>query len=109
MVGAITNSVRNSARLTITLLGGVVCKPIAVRRSDSTTMMRTKLVIMMRMAGAIDRIVISAMICIILSVNRPVPDTLTESGLAVVAASAAVPAAAFTASAANATSGTIRS
>ncbi len=39
-----TKRVRNSARLTITELGGAVCRPMAVRSSDSTTTMRVKLV-----------------------------------------------------------------
>ena len=44
----------------ITLLGGLCWMPIAVRSSDSTTTMRTKLVTMMRIDGASDRTVIRA-------------------------------------------------
>ena len=41
-----------SARLTSTMLGGVVCVPSALRRNDSTTMMRVNEVTVMRIAGA---------------------------------------------------------
>ncbi len=51
------------ARLTITMLGGVCWPPSAVRSSDSTTTMRVNEVTMMRMPGASDRTVSSAMIC----------------------------------------------
>ena len=68
IVGAITNNVRNSDRLTITELGGLCWMPIAVRNSDSTTTMRVKHVIMMRIDGASERIVIRPMICISRSV-----------------------------------------
>ena len=58
---------------TITLLGGDCCRPSAVRSSDSTTTMRTKLVIMMMIDGAMDSTVISATICSMRSVNSPLP------------------------------------
>ncbi len=38
--GSITNQVRNSARLTITMLGGDCCRPSACRRIDSTVTMK---------------------------------------------------------------------
>jgi len=53
-----TNKVRNSARLTITELGGAVCSPMAVRSSDNTTTMRVKLVTITRIEGASDKRVI---------------------------------------------------
>ena len=64
---------RNIASDTSTLLGGLCCRPSAVRSSDSTTTMRTKLVIMIRIEGAIDSTVIRAMICTMRSVKRPLP------------------------------------
>ena len=51
------------ARLTITMLGGVCWPPSAARSSDSTTTTRVNEVTMMRMPGASDRTVSSAMIC----------------------------------------------
>jgi hypothetical protein len=50
-VGPITNRVRNSARPTITWFGGAVWVPSAWRSSDSTMMMRVKLVIISSAAG----------------------------------------------------------
>ncbi len=47
--------------------------PIAVRSKDSTTTMRVKQVIMMRMDGASDRIVTRPTICISRSVITPPP------------------------------------
>ena len=47
-----TKPVRKSARLTSTMLGGVGCVPSALRRNDSTTMMRVNEVTVMRIAGA---------------------------------------------------------
>ena len=55
--GDITKSVRKRARPMMTWLGGRFGMPIALRRSDSTTMIRVKLVASMRMAGTSDRIV----------------------------------------------------
>ena len=62
---------RNIASDTSTLLGGLCCRPSAVRSNDSTTTMRTKLVIMIRIDGAIDSTVIRATICTMRSVNKP--------------------------------------
>src|SRR5687767_7616698 len=45
------------------MLGGVCWPPIAARNSDSTTTTRVNEVTMMRMPGASDRTVSSAMIC----------------------------------------------
>ena len=53
-----TMAVRNRARETITALGGLCCRPSAVRSSDSTTTIRTKRVVMMTIDGASDRTVI---------------------------------------------------
>ncbi len=53
-VGAITNSVMNSARDVSTMFGGVLCRPSPERRNDSATMKRVKLVTMMRRPGATD-------------------------------------------------------
>ena len=47
-----TKPLRNSAKLTMTILGGVVCVPRALRRNDRTTMIRVNEVTVMRMAGA---------------------------------------------------------
>ena len=44
----------------ITAFGGACCNPIAVRRSESTTVMRTKLVVMIKTLGATESTVISA-------------------------------------------------
>ena len=71
-----------------------------MRNSDSTTTMRVKLVIMMRMEGARLRIVMSATICITRSVNMPPPVRSMESPLAGAAAAIATPG---TSSAADAT------
>ena len=87
-----TKSVRKSANETITLLGGVVCTPMAVRSSDRTTTMRTKQVIMIRIEGATLKIVIRAMICIIRSVKMPPPERSIESELGVAEAAPAVAA-----------------
>src|SRR4051812_30773475 len=51
-------------RPTSTWLGGSEAVPRAWRRSDMTMMIRVKLVIMIRMAGARERTVRSTMICI---------------------------------------------
>ena len=51
-VGAMIKAVRNSARLISTVLGGVCCMPIAVRRKDSTTTIRVNDVIITRIDGA---------------------------------------------------------
>src|SRR5712692_3782876 len=50
--GCIVNSVRNSARLTRTVFGGVSWMPKACRSSASTTMIRVNAVMTMRIAGA---------------------------------------------------------
>ena len=47
-----------------TWFGGNCCVPSACRSSDSTMMIRVKLVIMIRIAGASDRTVSRMMICI---------------------------------------------
>ena len=64
-----TQAVRNRASDIITALGGAVCRPMAVRRSESTTMMRVKLVTITRMEGASERMVISPMSWIARSVR----------------------------------------
>ena len=51
IVGAITNSVRNSAIPTSTWLGGVFCVPIAVRMKPSTIRIRLKPVTVNSSAG----------------------------------------------------------
>ena len=56
------NIVRKRAKLMRTEFGGVCCKPIAERSSESTTIMRVKLVTMTRMLGARLKIVVMAMI-----------------------------------------------
>ncbi|MNV12650.1 hypothetical protein D3C71_1032610 [compost metagenome] len=56
-------ALRNRARDTRTALGGDCCMPRAVRSKESTTMIRTKLVVMMTMEGASDRTVISPTSC----------------------------------------------
>src|SRR6266704_236948 len=50
--GCIVNSVKNSARLTRTVFGGVSWMPRACRSSASTTMIRVNAVMTMRIAGA---------------------------------------------------------
>ena len=57
----------------ITELGGAVAVPIAVRSSDSTTTMRVNDVIMIRIDGAIDSTVSSAISWIARSVTPPRP------------------------------------
>ncbi|MNQ81664.1 hypothetical protein D3C85_966960 [compost metagenome] len=66
-------ALRNRASDTSTALGGDCCMPSAVRSRDSTTMMRTKLVVMMTMEGASDSTVISPTSCTTRCV-RPAPD-----------------------------------
>ena len=56
------NAVRNSASEMMTVLGGAVCRPMAVRSSYSTTTMRVNEVTITRMDGARERMVISSMI-----------------------------------------------
>jgi hypothetical protein len=90
---------------TITLLGGDCCRPSAVRSSDSTTTMRTKLVIMMMIEGAMDSTVTSATICSILSVKSPLPFRSMDSPPAGVAAAAGTLAAARCSGAAKAADG----
>jgi hypothetical protein len=51
-VGAMTNRLRNRARPTSTWFGGMPWRPRAFRVSDSTMMMRVKLVVMTISAGA---------------------------------------------------------
>src|SRR5687768_2037685 len=55
--------VMNIERPTNTWLGGSVAVPIAWRSSDRTMMIRVKLVIMIRMAGARERTVRRTMSC----------------------------------------------
>ena len=50
--GAMVNSVRNSARLTSTMLGGVSCMPKAWRSIDNTMIVRVNDVIAMTTAGS---------------------------------------------------------
>ena len=52
-----TMAVRNRASDTITAFGGLCWRPSAVRSSDSTTTIRTKLVVIMMIDGASDRTV----------------------------------------------------
>ena len=54
------NAVRKSARLTMTVLGGAEAVPIAERKRDKTTIMRVNEVTIMRIAGASERMVTSA-------------------------------------------------
>ena len=58
---------------TITEFGGAVAVPSAVRSSDSTTTMRVNEVIMIRIDGAIDSTVSSAINWIERSVTPPLP------------------------------------
>ena len=55
-------NVMNKARLTKTAFGGVCCAPIAVRKNDRTTTIRTKEVTMTRIDGASDKMAIRATI-----------------------------------------------
>src|SRR6201989_1976017 len=71
--GPITKAVRNIASATITVFGGAVAVPIAVRSSDSTTTIRGNDVIMIRIGGAIDSTVSSAINWIERSVTPPLP------------------------------------
>src|SRR5215813_11111859 len=48
-----TMAVRNRARLMITALGGLCCRPIAVRSKESTTTMRTNEVVLSLLRTAI--------------------------------------------------------
>src|SRR5215813_14124387 len=57
----------------ITEFGGAVAVPSAVRKSDSTTTMRVNDVIMIRIEGATDRMVNSAISWIARSVTPPPP------------------------------------
>ena len=80
------------------LLGVAPSPNFARTSSDRTTTMRTKLVIMMMIDGAMDRTVISATICSMRSVNMPLPFRSIESpplAAAPAAAGAAAGAAAW--------------
>src|SRR3546814_13165251 len=57
MVGIMTKAVRKRARLTTTELGGVCCRPMAVRRNDSTITNRVNEVMITRIDGARVRMV----------------------------------------------------
>jgi len=70
------NMVRNSARLINTEFGGVCCKPMAERRSESTTTIRVKLVTMTRMLGARLRIVVMAMIWMRLELSEELAEPI---------------------------------
>src|SRR5688572_33052231 len=59
-----TRNVMNIESPISTWLGGSCWVPIAWRSSDSTMMIRVKLVIISRIAGASERTVIKMMICI---------------------------------------------
>ena len=50
--GAITNQLRNSARLTISMFGGDCWRPMAERRMESTVTMKGKHVTVTASAGA---------------------------------------------------------
>ncbi len=67
------NRVRNSARLIITLFGGVCWVPMALRRNDSTTMIRVNEVIITSIDGASEMTVSSASIWMIRAVLLPPP------------------------------------
>ena len=58
-----SSSVMNSAIDVITWLGGSCCVPRACRRRPSTTMIRTKLVVISRIAGARLTTVSSSITC----------------------------------------------
>ena len=81
-VGCMMKKVRNSASDTITELGGAVCRPIAVRSSDSTTTMRVKLVTMMRIDGASARMVMRPTSWTARSVSVVLSPKLTEMSCA---------------------------
>src|SRR5258707_3541184 len=68
-----TKAVRNIASAMMTEFGGAVAVPSAVRNSDSTTTIRVNDVIMIRIDGAIDSTVRSAIIWIARSVTPPLP------------------------------------
>src|SRR5690242_14676593 len=68
-----TNAVRNMASAMITEFGGAVAVPSAVRRSESTTTIRVNDVIMIRIEGAIDSTVKSAISWMARSVTPPLP------------------------------------
>src|SRR3954471_8285703 len=61
-VGLITKRLRNRARPTTTWLGGIAWRPRAFLVSDSTITMRVKLVIIIKMAGAMVSSVSATMI-----------------------------------------------
>ena len=61
--GIMVNSVRNRARLTSTVFGGVLCMPSARRNIDSTMMIRVKAVSTISIAGARLNTVRSASTC----------------------------------------------
>ena len=68
-----TKAVRNSASEMTTEFGGEVAVPSAVRNSDSTTTMRVNDVIMIRIDGASDSTVISAISWMMRSFSPPPP------------------------------------
>lgn len=70
--GAMMKAVRNIANEMITVFGGDCWMPMAVRSRESTITIRVKEVTMIKIEGAILRMVTSAMICSARSVT-PVP------------------------------------
>jgi hypothetical protein len=66
-----TIAVIKRARDTITELGGLCCRPRAVRSSDSTTTIRTNEVVIITIDGASDRTVSRPTSCTTRSVRPP--------------------------------------
>ena len=78
-VGAITNIVRNKAKEISTMLGGVELVARALRVMEKTTAILVKDVIIIRMDGAKDRIVMTARRLNIRAVAEPVGCPATSS------------------------------
>lgn len=68
-------SVRNKARLMSTELGGVCCRPNALLRKDSTTIIRVNDVTIIRMEGARLKTVSRAISWMILLLVEPLPSS----------------------------------
>lgn len=83
--GSITNEVRNSARVTISMFGGACCSPIPWRSSDSTVTMNGKQVTMIAIPGAKLRTVISRKSC----TARPVTEVPSPRSMLIDCAAAA--------------------
>jgi hypothetical protein len=86
----------NRARLSRIMFDGVVARPMPVRRIEKAMMKRGKLVTMIRMPGATDRIVKSPKVRMIQAATEPFDGNVQKIGEAVTAIAAPSPVQATT-------------